>query len=944
MIRKYLLLGILCLLVFSFRTKGEEKSLIFSDDFSLEKISDKWKLDSPHSWEIKEEVLFTTKYGGSASIKEELPEDIIVEVKVKPIEPNPEMSGGFGGLTVSNINFVIRKDGFWWPYKKPDAERYSGGIKKSDIILNKWYQFKIVRRAGGLFEWYVDGEKICEIVEPVMKGGVGFHAWRFKMAYDDIKVYKIYSEKKAEGLNIIRNSSFEILQDNLPVYWSPIGSLNLTYGGMENFLKLWYVDTKEKFHGKQSLKMEKGGVYSFYFNAEKGAPYVFSVYMKSDKDNLPVDLYIWEWNIGKTHKSGVKVDKEWKRYICKAETNQTGMLRVKIEKKEEGILWIDGVKLEKGTEPTEYTLHPFDIEEKEGKKKEIKISEIKLKKIETSPIIDGKLDDIVWNNSVKITDFLIAGQNGEIIQPKEKTEGYLCHDENSLYIAFKCYDSQIDKIKATIKEDGGPVWEDDSIEIFLDTNLDRRSYYQIAINSLGKISVIDKENNQPFKGKIEVKTSIKKDHWIVEIAIPFSSLNITKLTGQSWGFNLGRENHKIQEYSCTSPTKYLNFHDVENYNILVFPDKDIFKKFILEKKEEKKVITKKKPFIVDGKPFFVFAPLEQFYFGYNWFYKEGWENEIEKKIKFWKDEGFKSIIVVSKIFPLEIAEKGWTKLFEIANKYDLKIIAWPAFKPKEGIEKNFEKFIEKFKNEPSLITWCVADEPEIQSDVKPEEIIEVVKRAKEKDPNHPVFVNFTPIGPSMRYAGLPGDILSTDLYITGGTGRPIREVVDLVKLKDKIAREKDMWVWMWLVGNNTYNHFREPTAQEQEAQTYGAIISGCTGLMYFYGECFGYKNWMKLKQLSKETEMLTPIIFSEEIEGIESNNPDILVMGRKFNNKYYVFSVNINKVELTGKINLPKELRNYKKAKVIFEDREIEIKDGVLTDTFNIYQRHIYEF
>ncbi|HOM26660.1 MAG TPA: carbohydrate-binding family 9-like protein [bacterium] len=941
MIKKYFILSLIFLFVLSFKVKCQEMEVIFSDDFSGEKISDKWKLDSQHSWEIKDGVLQTTKYGGAATIKDELPEDIIVEAKVKMIEPNPELSGGFGGLAVSGINFVLRKEGFWWPYKRPGDERYSGGQKEGNIILDKWYQFKIIRKTGGIFEWYVDGEKVCEIIDPAMKGReVGFHAWRYKMAYDDIKVYKISSKKQPGGLNIIKNSSFEILQDNLPIYWTPIGSLILTYGGMENFLKLWHIDAEEKFHGKQSLRMEKGGVYSFYFNAEKNTPYVFSVYMKSDKEEFPVDLAIWEWNIGKFHKATVKVDKEWKRYICKAETNQTGMLRVKIELKKEGILWVDAAKLEKGIEPTEYSLSPFDIEEK-GKKKEVKIEEYIIKKVEKAPVIDGELNDEAWQKGLKIEEFLISRESGERVKPKEKTESYLCYDDNGLYIAFKCYDSQIEKIKADIKEDGGPVWSDDCVEIFLDTNNDRRTYYHIAINSLGKIKVVDKENNQPFKGKIERATSIKKDQWIVEVFIPFSSLTITNLTSQSWGFNLGRENHKISEYSCTSPTKYLNFHDVENYNLLVFPEKEVFEKFMVLKKEKK--LHKKGPFIVDGKPFFVFAPLEQFFFGYGWFYKDGWENEIEKKIKFWKDEGFKSIVVVSKIFPFETSEKGWAKLFEIANKYDLKLVVWPGFRPKEGIENNFEEFIEKYKDQPCIIAWCVADEPEIQQDVKPEEIIEIVKRTKEKDPKHPVFVNYTPIGPSIQYAGLPGDILSTDLYITGGTGRPIRDVIELVKLKDKLAREKNMWVWMWLVGNNMYNHFREPTAEEQEAQTYGAIISGCTGLMYFYGEIFGYRNWMKLKQLNKEIEILTPVIFSEEIEGIESNHPDILVMGRKLVKKYYVFSVSINKDGLNGKISLPKEMRNYKKAKVIFEDREVEIKDGIIMDKFAPYQRHIYE-
>jgi uncharacterized UPF0160 family protein len=113
--------------------------------------------------------------------------------------------------------------------------------------------------------------------------------------------------------------------------------------------------------------------------------------------------------------------------------------------------------------------------------------------------------------------------------------------------------------------------------------------------------------------------------------------------------------------------------------------------------------------------------------------------------------------------------------------------------------------------------------------------------------------------------------------------------------------------------------------------------------MYFYGEIFGYKNWMKLKQLNKEIEILTPVIFSEEVEGIESNNSDVIITGRKYSNKYYIFAVNISNKEISGKINLPKEIKNYKKAKLVFENMEIEIKDGIIIDKFLPYERHVYE-
>lgn len=1131
------------------RSIAEEPNTIFSDDFEKGQFSpalgeqglgERWKLDSPHSWKVEEGTLITTKYGGGASIMQELPEEIVVECRVKPIELNPELPGGFGGMSVSGINFVIKQDGFWWPYKKPDAERYSGGLKKADIVFNRWYHFRIIRRSGGVFEWFVDGEKVCEIVEPVMKGGVGFHGWRMKMSYDDMKIYGLSGEKSSETarINVVRNSSFDNVQDNLPVYWAPRGFNIPSDGKLEDFVKVWRIDGKEKYHGTNSVRIEKGGVNSWYFSVEKGKPYTFSIYLKSDVENLPVSLFLWEWNIGKFHRKEVKTGKEWTRHEVLIEKTATGHLRVGVDKNGDGILWVDAAQLEEGITATEYALNPLDVREK-AEKAEAVLPETKLVKTAVSPVIDGKLDDPAWQKASVSPPFLVTTVAGDRIQPREKTESYLCCGDENLYIAFKCYDSHMDKLKATVKEDGGPVWADDCVEIFIDTAFNRKTYYHFAANPLGTKYVQDKVNNLPFGRNWTVRTDIQKDFWTLEAAIPLSSLGIDSFTGERWGVNLGRENHKVNEYSCTSPVSYMNFHDVGNYGILNWQGKEVFTKYLYELKdlslktvsgektyvltgsvrnstgkdveleieaeisgmketspiialkegEEKKfdfgkfsfaeekafvskitvvqspgdrilleknllveispvieafltrsyytseekaellttfnleekdlkgakivlkvqngsrtlkqatysvskkeqiftlpikdlpegtytvtlslagakgeiarseqVLRKMKPvenevkidnvnriLLVDGKPFFAFAPLVTFQFAYpHLAYREDWEEEMDKRISYWADEGFSSLIVISRIFPMEVTEKGWKKLFESAEKHSMKLIVWPGFKPKEGLEKNFEQFVEKFKGEPALLVWCVADEPEIQGDVKPEEIVELVKRTREADPYHPVYINFTPIGPAQRYAGLPGDIISTDLYITGGEGRSIREVVEIVRLKEKIAKERNMLTWMWLVGNNTYNHFREPTAEEQEAQSYGALIAGCTGLKYFYGQPYGYRHWQKMKQLNREISFLTPAISSERLPDIRSNHPDILVTGRRYKDSLYVFAVNITgKEKIEGRIDLSTYLNlDSTKGKVLFENRTVEIKSGMLQDVFSPFRRFIYE-
>jgi hypothetical protein len=350
----------------------------------------------------------------------------------------------------------------------------------------------------------------------------------------------------------------------------------------------------------------------------------------------------------------------------------------------------------------------------------------------------------------------------------------------------------------------------------------------------------------------------------------------------------------------------------------------------------------KRAIVVDGKPYFPVVPLEGFQMGSPAFYKGDWEKLIDDTMRFWENAGIKCVIVVSRIFPTELTGKGWRKVFESAHAHGLRIIAWPVMKPAEGLKNNFDtEFMDKFKTEPSLLSWCVTDEPEIQSDVTPDQVAQVVARAKAVDPRHPVFINFTPIGPGMRYAGLPGDVMCTDLYITAN--RSIREVVDLVKVKEDRAKEKRMATWMWVVGNNLHNHYREPSAAEQEAETYGTLANGCTGIMYFDGQVFGRKHWDKLVQLNKEIEELSPAIFSTSLPKINSGNKDILVLAKRLGNKTYLFTVNISSSEYTGKFNLAQLGVKSNKAKVMFENRTLNADKGILSDSYKPFERHVYE-
>ena len=159
------------------------------------------------------------------------------------------------------------------------------------------------------------------------------------------------------------------------------------------------------------------------------------------------------------------------------------------------------------------------------------------------PVIDGKLDDPVYSDAPQL---LLKSKNGGA-PPGTVRLGY---DDDNLYIAFECTEPQLGKRVLKIKEQGGRVWEDDSVEVFLDTNCDRVSYYHLIVNGLG---IVDATFRPPGEGDIHwdaniaVKTTAADDHWAVEIAIPFSELGVSTSTPNMWGATFARNRHIIGE-------------------------------------------------------------------------------------------------------------------------------------------------------------------------------------------------------------------------------------------------------------------------------------------------------------------------------------------------------------------------------------------------------------
>ena len=111
-----------------------------------------------------------------------------------------------------------------------------------------------------------------------------------------------------------------------------------------------------------------------------------------------------------------------------------------------------------------------------------KSNPVNIPKFDKPPVIDGKLDEEVWQKAVVLKDFYQI-QPGDNTPPSKPTEVLLGYDPQFLYIAFKATDEP-DKIRATIaKRDN--IWQDDYVGVMLDTFNDKRKAFEVFFNPHG---------------------------------------------------------------------------------------------------------------------------------------------------------------------------------------------------------------------------------------------------------------------------------------------------------------------------------------------------------------------------------------------------------------------------------------------------------------------------
>jgi hypothetical protein len=143
---------------------------------------------------------------------------------------------------------------------------------------------------------------------------------------------------------------------------------------------------------------------------------------------------------------------------------------------------------------------------------------------DTPPVIDGDVSDACWQKAASVGDFyhLPTGTPAT-----EATTAWICYDQENIYAAFYCKDSQPDKIQAQQTKRGGSTYTDDTVWLGIDCRARGNHIAWFWVSAGGvqneEFSWADVSKIE-WRGDWQAAAKRVSDGYAVEMAIPFGIL------------------------------------------------------------------------------------------------------------------------------------------------------------------------------------------------------------------------------------------------------------------------------------------------------------------------------------------------------------------------------------------------------------------------------------
>ncbi len=174
-------------------------------------------------------------------------------------------------------------------------------------------------------------------------------------------------------------------------------------------------------------------------------------------------------------------------------------------------------------------------------------------------LIDGLLDEAAWSRAVPSRDTWIQTVPDLGMPASQETILRIVYDDEKLYVGAILFDEDPRSLSIPGLEQDFDTPNSDMFGIALDTYLDKQNGFLFAVNPAGALWDAQAFNDQrdmapAWEGIVEARTSINDSTWVVEMAIPFSTLRFRPVEGeQVWGVNFSRRIRRRNEDALWAP-------------------------------------------------------------------------------------------------------------------------------------------------------------------------------------------------------------------------------------------------------------------------------------------------------------------------------------------------------------------------------------------------------
>ncbi len=283
---------------------------------------------------------------------------------------------------------------------------------------------------------------------------------------------------------------------------------------------------------------------------------------------------------------------------------------------------------------------------------------------------------------------------------------------------------------------------------------------------------------------------------------------------------------------------------------------------------------------------------------------------------------------------------------------------------------NYLRTVAREYKHPALLAWYLADDT--SAHVSPEALTTLHQAIRDLDPFH-LTVQADGVG-SPENSNYRPYVQATDAFLPEiypvrdeGSDGPPKVISDMRLIHADLAAHghpvKSIWaIIQYFQGWSSWKRF--PTFAELRAMSFLAVIHGAHGITWYtYG---GFNNnrgltdtpetWNNISTVANQLKQLSPALLERTPPQLEPaailHGPDLDARGHHaisallkiHQQDAYLITANSTRNTVQAQFSLPADIAGKTTARVLFENRSVQLQNQRLTDDFKPYDVHVYHF